>query len=78
MSGYLFPEIEIREENKKINIFVGHGDKDEMIGYSMANQELERIKDFKGLKKYIYPGEGHTVTQQEIIDLNKFLNECMK
>ena len=78
LSGYLFPEIEIREENKKINIFVGHGDKDEMIGYSMANQELERIKDFKGLKKYIYPGEGHTVTQQEIIDLNKFLTECMK
>ena len=30
-----------------------------MIGYSMANQELERIKDFKGFKKYIYPGEGH-------------------
>ena len=78
LSGYLFPEVEIKEENKKINIFIGHGEKDEMISYSMASQELERIKDFKGLKFYNYPGVGHTVTEKEINDLNKFLTECMK
>ena len=78
LSGYLFPQIKIREENKNINIFVGHGDKDEMLSYSMISQELERIKDFKGFKMHTYPGAGHTITQKEISDLNKFLTECMK
>ena len=78
LSGYLFPEIEIREENKDLNIFVGHGENDNVISYLTSKEEMKRIAKFKGFREYSYPEKGHTITEKEIIDLNKFLTECIK
>ena len=78
LSGYLFPEIEIREENKDLNIFVGHGENDNVIDFLTSMEEMKRIKNFKGYKGYSYPEKGHTITEKEVKDLNKFLTECMK
>ena len=78
LSGYLFPEIEIREENKDLNIFVGHGEADNVISYLTSNEEMKRISNFKGYRGYSYPEKGHTITEKEVLDLNKFLTECMK
>ena len=78
LSGYLFPEIEIREENKDLNIFVGHGENDNVINYYTSMEEMKRIENLKGFRKYSYPEKGHTITEKEIKDLNKFLTECMK
>ena len=78
LSGYLFPEIEIREENKKINIFVGHGEKDDVINFLTSKEEMKRIENFKGFKSYSYPDKGHTITIKECQDLKLFLTECFK
>ena len=78
LSGYLFPEIEIREENKDLNIFVGHGEADNVISYLTSNEEMKRISNFKGYRGYSYPEKGHTITEKEVLDLNKFLTECLK
>ena len=43
LSGYLFPEINIKEENKDLNIFVGHGEKDNVIQYDTSMEEMKRI-----------------------------------
>jgi len=78
LSGYLFPEIKIREENKKINIFVGHGENDDVITFSTSKEEMKRIENFKGFKSYSYPKKGHTITEKECKDLKLFLTECFK
>ena len=78
LSGYLFPEIKIREENKKINIFVGHGEKDDVINFLTSKEEMKRIENFKGFKSYSYPDKGHTITIKECQDLKLFLTECFK
>ena len=78
LSGYLFPEINIKEENKDLNIFVGHGEKDNVIQYDTSMEEMKRIEKFKGYRGYSYPNVQHTITHKEINDLNKFLTECMK
>ena len=78
LSGYLFPEIKIREENKKINIFVGHGENDDVITFITSKEEMKRIENFKGFKSYSYPKKGHTITTQECNDLKLFLTECFK
>ena len=42
-SGYLFPQMEINEDNKDIRIFLGHGTDDYVIGYNIAKNSYERI-----------------------------------
>ena len=78
LSGYLFPEINIREENKDINIFVGHGEIDNIISYNTSKEEMKRIDKFKGYRGYSYQNAEHTITKEEIKDLNQFFTECMK
>ena len=51
LSGYLFPEIEIREENKDLNIFVGHGENDNVISYLTSKEAMKRIAKFKGFRE---------------------------
>ena len=78
LSGYLFSQIKIREENKKLNIFVGHGEDDNVIHYLTSREQMKRIEKFENFHCFSYPGAGHTITKQEEIDLNNFLTECMK
>ncbi len=78
LSGYLFPEIEIKEEKKNLNIFVGHGEEDDVIHFLTSMEEMKRIENFKGFEKHSYPGKGHTITSEEIDDLRNFLIICMK
>ena len=78
LSGYLFSQIKIREENKKLNIFVGHGEDDNVINYLASREQMKRIENFENFHCFSYPGAGHTITEQEVIDLNNFLTKCMK
>ena len=78
LSSYLFREIEIKDDKKDLNIFVGHGEDDNVITYLTSMEEMKRIEHFKGLVKHSYPGKGHTITFEEIDDIRNFLNDCMK
>jgi len=46
-SGFLFPQLEINEENKDLKIFIGHGTEDNVIGYNIAKNSYERILGYK-------------------------------
>ena len=78
LSSYLFPEIEIKDDKKNLNIFVGHGEDDNVISYSTSMEEMKRIENFKGFEKHSYPGKKHTITLEEIDDIRNFLINCMK
>ena len=78
LSGYLFPEIEIKQEKKNLNIFVGHGEDDKVITYMTSMEEMKRIENFKGFVKCSYPGKGHTITLKEVDDIRNFLSNCIK
>ena len=78
LSSYLFSEIEIKEDKKDLNIFVGHGEEDNVITYLTSMNEMKRIEHFKGFVKHSYPGEKHTITLKEIDDIRNFLIDCMK
>ena len=78
LSSYLFPEIEIKDDKKDLNIFVGHGEEDNVITYSTSMEEMKRVEHFKGFVKHSYPGKSHTITYEEIDDIRNFLNDCMK
>ena len=78
LSGYLFSEIKIREENKDLKIFVGHGEADNVISYLASKEKMKRIENFKGYRGYSYPGKAHGIFEKEVQDLNNFLTEFMK
>lgn len=78
LSGYLFSEIKIREENKDLKIFVGHGEADNVISYLASREKMKRIENFKGYRGYSYPGKAHGIFEKEVQDLNNFLTEFMK
>ena len=61
-----------------MKIFVGHGEKDNVITYLTSKEEMKRIENFKGYRGYSYPEAGHTITKKEIQDLKNFLTEYMK
>ena len=78
LSAYLFSEIEIKDDKKDLNVFVGHGEDDNVITYLTSMEEMKRIENFKGFVKHSYPGKGHTITSEEVDDLRNFLSNCMK
>ena len=78
LSGYLFSEIEIKEDKKNLNIFVGHGEADDVITYLTSMEEMKRIENFKGFEKHSYPEKGHTITLEEIDQIRNFLSNRMK
>ena len=61
-----------------MNIFVGHGEEDNIIYYLTSMEEMKRIENFKGFEKHSYSGKSHTITLEEIDDLRNFLSICIK
>ena len=78
LSGALFPQTKILESNKELNIFVGHGENDNVIPFKESKESMKPINNFPGLCKYVYPNLAHSICSQEIIDLKKFLIKCIK
>jgi predicted esterase len=76
-SGILFPQGEIVGDKNKLNVHIGHGDKDLAIPLSFHNETIERIEDYEGLQRYYYKGHGHSISDQEKKDIENFLNETM-
>ena len=77
LSGALFSQTKILESNKGIKIFVGHGEKDDVIPYKTNQESLKPIENFSGLFKYSYPNLAHSINGKEIQDLKNFLKKCI-
>ena len=56
-SGFLFPQMEINEENKGVKIFIGHGTEDNVIGYNVAKNSFEKILGYSNLTFKSYDDE---------------------
>ena len=77
LSGALFSQTKILDSNKGIKIFVGHGEKDDVIPYKTNQESLKPIENFSGLCRYSYPNLAHSINEKEIQDLNNFLQKCI-
>ncbi len=73
-SGFLFPQMEINEENKDIKIFIGHGTDDNVIGYNIAKNSYEKILGFNNIIFKTYEHMGHTIDNLEFDEIKKFLS----
>ena len=76
-SGALFTQTKILESNKQLKIFIGHGEKDEVIPLKSSQESYKPIEDFNGLSKFIYPNLSHCISPQEINDAKNFLTKNM-
>ena len=77
LSGALFPQTKILEYNKGLNIFVGHGEQDNVIPFKESQESMKPIENFIGLCKYNYTNLAHSICNQEIVDLKNFLIKCI-
>lgn len=77
-SGFLFPQIVINENNKDINVFVGHGTEDRVLKFNYMQKYLERTDTCENYEKHYYENEGHTINEEEINDLKLFIKKVLK
>jgi predicted esterase len=77
-SGFFPPQGEILPNKEKLNIYFAFGDADHTISPIFFNETIKNIKDNEGFKLYIYPNHDHSVCNDEIIDVGKFLDKVME
>lgn len=83
LSGKIYEElktkIKISSALKKLHIFIGHGDSDPRVPYSFATAANKYLLAL-GLKPELhsYKGMQHSINQEEVIDLVKWLNDNWK
>lgn len=77
-SGTLFPQVEIQKSNEDLNVFVGHGNEDEVISCEIMKLGTQRIDGFKNVEKHIYPHMGHSICENELLDIKKFVERILK
>ena len=76
--GALFPDTVINNENKKLKIFVSHGDLDDQISKEINVLSLKRINNFSGLDIHYYPSIGHYIDPYTLNDLGQYFYKNMK
>ena len=76
-SGIL-PTGKINPKKNNLKTYYGYGDKDNVINPNFLMESIERIKNFKEFKLYLYPGHKHYVSTNETKDASKFLDNIIK
>lgn len=75
-SGFLSPG-EISEEKRKLKVYFGYGDNDDIILPNFINKTLERVMDFEGFDLHIYKDHKHSVHKNETRDAGIFLDNII-
>ncbi|MFA6151236.1 MAG: dienelactone hydrolase family protein [Chitinophagaceae bacterium] len=80
LSGKIFEPLKVQIKNtpslKKLRIFIGHGDADERVAYSFATEANKYLKQMNlNPEFHTYKGMAHSINQQEIADLSKWLSK---
>ena len=76
-SGIL-PPGDISNDKRKMKVYYGYGDKDDVILPSFINKSLERIIDFEGFEMHIYKNHTHYVHRNQSRDASIFLDNLIK
>ena len=77
-SGKLFDDIEILKENEKLNVFIGHGDEDDVIPLSKMEKSIERIGNKESMEIHSYKNCSHQITHDEFNDIGKFMKKIFE
>lgn len=66
--------------NFKTPIFQGHGTADPVINYEFGKLTSEYYKElgFENLTFHLYSGVAHSASEEELVDLMKFINEIVE
>ena len=76
-SGFLVEQGEIVGNKNNLNVYLGHGDKDQAIPFEYHLETIKRIEKYDGVQKYYYEGHGHAIIAQEKKDIEDFLNKLI-
>ena len=76
-SGFLVEQGEIVGNKNNLNVYLGHGDKDQAIPLEYHKETIKRIEKYDGVKKYYYEGHGHAIITEEKKDIEDFLNKLI-
>ena len=76
-SGFL-PPGDISDNKRKMKVYFGYGDKDNVILPSFINKSLERIMNFEGFDLHIYENHTHYVHRNQSRDASIFLDNLIK
>ena len=71
-SGVL-PEGEVKDSKKNLQTYYGYGDKDDVILPSFMLESVQRLENFPGFHKYVYPNHKHYVNRNETNDAAAFI-----
>ncbi len=80
LSGKIFEplkaQVKVTAAFKKLRIFIGHGDADNRVAYSFATEANRYLKEMNlNPEFHTYKQMGHSINQDELADLNKWLNQ---
>ena len=70
-SGFLTPG-DISDDKKTLPVYMGYGDKDNVITPSFINQTIEKIMDFPGFDLHIYKDHLHHICTNQTKDASIF------
>ena len=76
-SGFLTPG-DISDDKKTLPVYMGYGDKDNVITPSFINQTIEKIMDFPGFDLHIYKDHLHHICTNQTKDASIFLNNTIE
>lgn len=80
LSGKIFEplkaQVKITPALKKLRIFIGHGDADNRVAYNFGTEANTYLKQMNlNPEFHTYNGMAHSINQQEIADLSKWLSK---
>ena len=83
LSGRLLPVVEQQmrgvPEYRNLQVFIGHGNADQRVGFSGATHAQEQLKKVGVTPQFhAYPGLGHSISEAEVGDLQAWLQGALQ
>lgn len=75
--GGLFPETKILKNKEKLNVFICNGYNDPLVPFKFHSKSIKKIEKYEGVEKHYYEHSGHSIEDEAIEDLCKYLNRVM-
>lgn len=79
LSGQFQSLLPSPEFNKQTPIFMGHGDRDQVVHPALGNKSYEMLKEWGyDVKFKVYPGLEHSADPEEIDDVAEFIGKVLE
>jgi phospholipase/carboxylesterase len=78
LSGYLHPKPQPKDDSiSELPVFVGYGDADNVLPQTYLEDLAEFMASHTKADVKVYPGQVHTISEEELNDVGKFLRQIV-